>query len=242
MIRKYIKQGLSAKEVSEALGIKTRKAHYLANKEGLHFKRKSKYNIDYKLFNEKLHTENTYYLLGYLFADGYVNESKGSINITSKDKEILEKISPIIGDVPIKENSKGCYYIQWYSKKHIKELNLLGCSSGKSLTLTFPTKLKSELINHFIRGYFDGDGSIGIYNRKDRPSKVLKVSIAGTFDFLDTLKRKVDYRGSLRKLKNSSIYILEYSGNVSAANFCQYIYKDSTVKMERKFKIFRGFI
>jgi intein/homing endonuclease len=35
-----------------------------------------------------------------------------------------------------------------------------GCAEKKSLVLQFPTNISSELISHFIRGYFDGDGCI----------------------------------------------------------------------------------
>lgn len=100
-LKTYIDKGYSAKEVSHIIDIPVRRLHYLANKESLNFERKSKYNIVYNRFTELLHSEETYYLLGYLFADGYINPRKGLINITSKDKEILEKISPLIGDLKI---------------------------------------------------------------------------------------------------------------------------------------------
>ena len=244
-MKEYIEQGLSAKEVSDILNISTRRVHYLANRDNLNFKHKSKYNINYKLFNEQLHNENTYYLLGYLFSDGYVNKKKGLINIPSKDKEILEKLSLIVGNVPVNKNTVGSYYIQWYSKQHIEELEKLGCTNNKSLTLKFPTLLNNNLIHHFIRGYFDGDGSIGLYSRTGknrRLTKVLKVSIAGTFEFLDKIKEIVNFKGSIRKIKNTNIYVLNYSGNISASNFCFYIYNNFTITMNRKFENFKGFI
>lgn len=40
------------------------------------------------------------------------------------------------------------------------DLIRLQCTSNKSLTLTFPKFISSDLISHFIRGYFDGDGTI----------------------------------------------------------------------------------
>lgn len=83
-------KGYSAKELSNELNIPVRKLHYLANKQGVNFKRKSKYNLINNRFTDLLHTEETYYLLGYLYSDGYINPKKGLINITSKDKEILE--------------------------------------------------------------------------------------------------------------------------------------------------------
>ena len=239
-IKTLITKGYSAKEASTILKTTVRRVHYLANKQNLNFSRKSKYSLDYERFSSKLHTEETYYLLGYLFSDGYINPNKGLINITSKDKDILEKLCKLIGDIPINKNKYGSFYIQWYSKKHIKEIENLGCTNNKSLTLLYPTWLKKNLEHHFIRGYFDGDGSVGFYNRKYRPSKVLKISIAGTLDFLSGIRKYIDNKGSIRKLKN--IYVLDYNGNVSAKIFCEKIYKNSSIFMGRKNKIFKGFI
>lgn len=131
-LKTYIDKGYSAKEVSTIMDIPVRRLHYLANKKSLNFKRKSKYNIVYNRFTELLHSEETYYLLGYLFADGYINPRKGLINLTSKDKEIIEKIRPLIGDLKINSNKYGGYYLQWYSKEHIENLIDLGCPNKKA--------------------------------------------------------------------------------------------------------------
>ena len=51
----------------------------------------------------------------------------------------------------------------------VETLISYGCTPRKSLTLKFPdfNIFKSQsLINHFIRGYFDGDGSVFISNEK----------------------------------------------------------------------------
>ena len=53
----------------------------------------------------------------------------------------------------------------------------LGCIPNKSLIL-LPPKLKDEFISHFIRGYFDGDGSIGKYKNR------YKITFLGTNDLL----------------------------------------------------------
>lgn len=53
----------------------------------------------------------------------------------------------------------------------------LGCVPNKSLIL-MPPNLKNKFISHFIRGYFDGDGSIGRYDGR------LKFSLLGTNELL----------------------------------------------------------
>ena len=85
----------------------------------------------------------------------------------------------------------------------------LGCVPKKSLIL-LPPKLKDELISHFIRGYFDGDGSIGKYNGR------LKFSLLGTNELLswalDFFKQKgIKTTPKISKRKN--IYVLQVNSN-----------------------------
>lgn len=238
-MRNYIEKEFSAKQVSKILNVSIRRVHYLANREGLHFRIKSKYSPNYKLFTDQLHSESSYYILGYLFADGYVNESKGSINITSKDIQPLIDMVKYIGNIPILKCKTGSYYIQWYCKEHIDQLRNFGCIQNKSLVLKFP-ELKEELIHHFIRGYFDGDGSIGFY--KHRRMGALRLSIAGTYEFLTGINNVIHKEYKIRKINGTNIHLMSLNGNKIVPEFCNIIYKDSTICMKRKYEIFRGWI
>jgi hypothetical protein len=62
-------------------------------------------------------------------------------------------------------------------EKKEKEINNYNVARNKSLKL-LPPILTEEFIPHFIRGYFDGDGSIGKYNER------IKFSLLGTNDLL----------------------------------------------------------
>lgn len=72
------------------------------------------------------------------------------------------------------------YRISIYSKELSDDLTKLGCFQNKSLELKFPTnkQVPDKLIHHFMRGYFDGDGSICFGQGQ------LRFSIIGTEDFL----------------------------------------------------------
>lgn len=58
-----------------------------------------------------------------------------------------------------------------------------GCIPNKSLKLKFPTTVPDKLIRHFVRGYFDGDGSIA--KNEDR------CTLISTQEFCDELKKIV---------------------------------------------------
>lgn len=53
------------------------------------------------------------------------------------------------------------------SKHMCESLEKWGLTQNKTFTITFPDFLKEDLISHFVRGYFDGDGCACISRRKD---------------------------------------------------------------------------
>lgn len=89
-----------------------------------------------------------------------------------------------------------------------------GCIPNKSLVLTFPNKhqVPENLINHFIRGYFDGDGSIsyGIRERysvrKKQNVKRLSVSaqFIGTKEMLAVIDDYVNFNGLEKEKRRDS--------------------------------------
>ena len=57
--------------------------------------------------------------------------------------------------------------IEMFTAQELKKLNTFYASptGNKSLKLMFPKSISTIFMNHFIRGYFDGDGSIS-FSRK----------------------------------------------------------------------------
>ena len=125
-------------------------------------------------FFDNIDTEENAYILGFFYADGTnceLNDSLIGISFTQleQDVDILEKIkSAMDADYNFYKciqptNDKVKYKFSINSQKLSKRLSELGAPPRKSLILKFPNKdiFKSEdLIRHFIRGYFDGDGCI----------------------------------------------------------------------------------
>lgn len=156
-------------------------------------------------FFDNIDTEEKAYVLGLLYADGNNNEERNSISLGLKetDKEILEKITALIQptkplqyvDVSCSRKKEGfensqnqCRMV--IASKHISHrLVKLGCGKAKTHILTFPTKeqVPSHLIRHFIRGYFDGDGSISGDRQK-------LFSFEGTIDFLKPPTKNINDR------------------------------------------------
>lgn len=118
------------------------------------------FNDDYF---ETIDSEDKAYFLGLLFADGNIYTARNRVQITlaNEDSYILKAFANCIrytGKLYIDREKYSKLILP--SKKMCEDLTKLGCTPNKSLTLQFPTKVPKELIHHFIRGFFDGDGSI----------------------------------------------------------------------------------
>lgn len=204
---------------------------------------RTKYTFDHLFFNT-IDTEVKAYYLGLMFADGNVSINRGSptIRLTSKDKSILEElIKELRGDCKIyrevhKKYNKECFKIRLTSKQMYNDLIALGCIPRKSLVLTFPTILPDSLISHFIRGYFDGDGTVGLYGVNHSMWKRLTSGFCGTQAFLISLVQHLPVTHKIvRRSKN--LYLLRFSVQDSI-NLYWYMYKDATVFLTRKHDIF----
>ena len=122
-------------------------------------------------------------------------------------------------------------------------LNNIGCVPNKSLILKFPDEKifkSSDLIRHFIRGYVDGDGTLGVYQHsKSNTNLEASLNIVGTKPFLEGVQNYLGIKGFLMQKPNCSenTYRLGYSTK-KAENIADILYKDATIYLDRKYNIY----
>ncbi len=239
--------------VSEYVIANRLKEYNIAQYNQGYFLRKNK-NINESYF-DNIDCERKAYFLGFLYADGCNHRNKKpkiDIALQEKDKLILEEMSIDIYGVndnflfrkKRKESHKNQYVLTIHSKKISDKLFELGCGPKKSLTLKFPEWLiDPELQKHFIRGYFDGDGCITFSKRKDRINDyTYKFSIVSTRDFCNTVSNIIDsfnikstYVKKHLNVNNNITTILNISGNRQIEKLMDWLYKDSTIYLQRKY-------
>lgn len=135
---------------------------YTESKDNL---RKYTCNDDYF----KTQSANMAYILGMLATDGNVAKKENQVNIQldSKDEEVLEKIRKemsISRPLKIYERADGTgkkmAKLIVFSSTMKKDLAHYSIVPAKTFSLMPPEFLKPEYYIDYIRGYFDGDGSI----------------------------------------------------------------------------------
>ena len=107
------------------------------------------------------------YILGFLASDGNVSNSENSINIQLQraDEQILKDIKEIVQssrplDYYTTAAGRETVKFQVWSSSWKNDLSLYGIVPNKTFNLQPPNYLKKEYRIDYIRGYFDGDGSI----------------------------------------------------------------------------------
>lgn len=183
------------------------------------------------------------YWLGIILSDGSITNNN-TISLGLKDKEHVEKFQKAIGAVnnkiiEIKDDrwSKFCvnYRFTMRDTQMAKDLAQYGCVNNKSYyNFSFPS-LKEEYLFDFIRGYFDGDGSIYFTNNK------YVISFVGHKEFLEALKVILG-KEKLSLCQNSIskiTYDLKICGKKDIQRILTLMYKNSTeeTRLNRKYKI-----
>lgn len=195
---------------------------------------------------QSIETEEQAYWLGFLYADGCVHQYHRSkdIELTLQEQDYghLVKFAKFVdfgGTIKYREKQKA-YRVSFGSTKMFDDLVKLGCVERKSLILTFPneTIVPKELQRHFIRGYFDGDGHLDVVLTAHMLFRKT-ISLLGTKEFLTSLLESLPFDVDtkiIKKCKNneSNNYYFQLR-KAESALFLDYIYKDCTVFLTRKY-------
>ena len=185
---------------------------------------------------DTIDTEEKAYFLGFIYADGNIHKYMFTIGLNKKDELLLFKLKNFISPTrPIyycKKRPVVTLCIE--NKKLSASLKKAGVVERKSLILKFPESeiVPVHLYSHFIRGYFDGDGSI--YNLSNRKS-VFGLKIISSDSFINTLVnflKKLNI--NLRISKCGKVSSAITTKKIEIKKFYDYIYKNSTIHLNRK--------
>lgn len=204
------------------------------------------YNNEFSVID----TAEKAYVLGFIYSDGFIGIYQGTYTVSisqHKNEEYL--IDEIKNYFPFfkkeKDSSKPeTVILRCNSKALFIDLYNCGVFPQKSdlnkSKLRFPN-IPKELESHFIRGYFDGDGSV--YKQKVGNTKF---EIGGTCYYMITDLIKILYDNGIdvnfrckhagEGLRTMDFYVLYASSDKVSKKFAEFIYRDcGNLFMKRKY-------
>lgn len=215
--------------------------------------KKYPYFCNYHYF-DVIDTEEKAYWLGFLTADGWINRrddiNAGVVGVELQYGDInhLRKFNKSLnGNYKITDRWRKCELSPYDKQNHFCMLRIfsitmynslvrIGFTNNKSFDCCIP-QLKDNLYRHFIRGYFDGNGTICL------SKNVIDVKFCTASNQLKTDLIKIlgeyeifmhDY--SYINENNVVIYVPEATSIKNKLKLLDYMYKDSTIYLDRKYK------
>lgn len=213
-------------------------------------------NMDERFFKD-INREDKAYFIGMLISDGnvFVEDSDStanrqasiSISLDLGDEYMLNNFKKAVNaNTSIGHDGRGCGQIAVRSNLMAQDLQQYGIVPRKTFSTYLPTNIDDSMMNHVIRGIFDGDGSIMAKLMPD--GRFLHaISFCGTHKLMEDISlyltehlhlkqppKVYDYKNkALSEIKIANIEDIQKLGN--------WMYKDATIFLVRKRNIYDDF-
>lgn len=208
-------------------------------------------------FFDVIDSEEKAYWLGFMFADGYIVDENGhygqdkfGISLAKQDKKTLEDFAKAI-----QSNNPICIYprkdnigqplcrILLTSQKTVDDLIKHGCVKQKSLILQPPIDVPRDLTRHFIRGFFDGDGSISKVLKQNKSQEYwYSINITSTYEMIEWIYNFFEMGSIIKEKRRDKTYYYSLGGHRQVIKFFHILYDNATIYMERKYNRFLEFV
>jgi hypothetical protein len=207
---------------------------------------------------DNIDNEDKAYFLGWLLSDGCIKNNSISLKLKYNDEYIIREMFNKFSNGYKMGTDKNSRRMSLSSTKMISALKKLGCVENKTKVGFNLPNISNDLFRHFVRGYFDGDGTIGI--RSDRLNQI-HVSICSIDNkFLIQLQEKLYEHNILsvihkenrngKSLKrpdgiyytnNKDMFRLIIPTHKEKLKFYEFLYNDCTIKLIRKYDKYKKY-
>jgi intein/homing endonuclease len=204
-----------------------------------------KYNYRKGLF--KKFTPESCYIIGLIVADGHIAEKrKIMLILAEKDKQILDDISEyVLGENNVIHYNNPIQTEQdkekliFYNTNYVNQLRSIGVPIGRKTGKEKFIDFGNRILNlAFIRGFFDGDGSVRIYKRNGYNKVKITFTCASKKFLLDLKKYLISLNINIppgTPYEKIGCHSLEFASVKEAKKFKNLIYNNANLKLERKY-------
>lgn len=206
------------------------------------------FNLNDNYFSSE--NERMAYLLGFLASDGTIDKKNNRIKIglSSVDKDFLIMIKKELGyegDILDYQTSNGFNVseLTFTSQQIKKDLAKYNIVPNKTFTYTFPESLNKKYWIDFIRGYFDGDGSVstaGPHAIRWQICAANKQVLEKIIDFFYE-EYSIEKVSILVQMKEHPLYYFQYS-TIATKKIFSILYKENCLKLPRKYFKFKELV
>lgn len=231
--RLYHEEKLFISRIAERFGVSYTGIRNAMIKAGIERRQaRRKYYVNEHAFDE-MDNEHAAYHLGFIYADGCVSKTFLQIALHPKDRIQLERLRDFLkSDSPIHtyiyDSPKASLAVSGiHLSNRLRELGILAGRPNHDLCLN---EIPRELQHHWLRGFFNGDGSA---------TKGHRIVFCGSYELMIWIRaflaREAGRNPELGIITHcSGLRYLSYGRAPSARKVAECMYKDATVWLERK--------
>lgn len=232
-IKELYDSGMYTTEIDKILNLKSRTSQYILNKNNILLRHRGpKSKIGKEDFFDTIDCESKAYFLGYIMADGNVsinnNQYSLKFHISVQDKEIVDKFLEVINSsnkATIREESQS-YYVSLTSVHMCKKLMELGVVPRKTGIEGISKDIPQNLINHYLRGVFDGDGITDISKKRS--------GFVGSINMINSILEELNEKLTIFEAGKNKKVVYFLGGKKFSKKLYSYLYNGATIWLERK--------
>lgn len=248
-------QGKSAKEIMSKYADKIKCENTVINivtRNGIQARpRGTHVEFDVNYF-EKIDSEEKAYFLGLFLTDGNVHKMKRNtdqyriqIDLKYQDEYIIKRFKDAIHSnnqvSHYNKNGRNEAIFAIHSTKMANDLRAYGIYENKTFDAELCYKVPYELFKHYIRGIFDGDGTVYVRNNKKQQ---FAFGFYGTHKLVQQVQEYLNEQIGMTKNsiydKETVSFILN-SKKQDVINFYKFIYSDASIYLTRKKQVFENY-
>lgn len=219
--------------------------------ESVLLNRKNKINLKYN-FNNINNSEEAY-IVGLFLADGYVGKHQLGLKLKKSDKEIVNKIKNYFSEeIKLQEDNNTFGFVVSSMKACENAINL-GILRNKTDKEMIIPEMEVKYYSDFIRGFFDGDGTIFKCNNKYLKSNICSPKIEILIKIQEILTNNNIFSTINKESRLGKTFILPQGNSVIGTmdmyrlyirkkedlkRFYYFLYNDCDFLLKRKKEIF----